>query len=786
MVERRWTEADVVVLERIESRVLWLGTYMVHYANHIRPNPDQLKVGGHQASSASVATLLTALYAWFLREGDRVAVKPHASPAFHAIQYLRGRLPEEALRQFRATGGLQAYPSRTKDPDGVDFSTGSVGLGAVAALFGGLTARYVEDHRGIADSRRFVALVGDAELDEGNVWEAIGEAHIQHLGNALWIVDLNRQSLDRVVPDGKAERLRQAFRANGWHVIDLKYGRRLRAAFSRPGGMRLNQRIDEMPNGEYQALLGLPPPAVRKRLLDHDEGGVDRALAAVLEDLDDAEVHDLVRNLGGHDMAAVLEALDEAQRINDRPVVIVAYTIKGWRLPFEGDPLNHSMLLTAAQIEALRVELSIPDGQEFSRFAPGTAEWRMLTRGDGEASLSPTVEVPPLPPALEETYPGTTSTQEAFSRVLSRLARHPIANHVVTASPDVAVSTHLGGWINRRGVYSHVPLPDYFAAGDIPRAVRWRESPAGQHIELGISENNLFLLLTALGLARGLVGYPLIPIGTIYDPFVCRGLDALIYALYSGARFILVATPSGISLAPEGGAHQSSITAAIGIETPGIDYFEPTFAVELEWILLDAIARLARPGPAAGIYLRLSTVPVDQRLFPAHRPDLRQQVLQGGYRIIDRRQEPEYEPEENVVHLFAMGVMVPEVMEASEALRARGILANVFSLTAPGRIYADFARARRGFRQGRPTEESCLERLLEPRERRAPIVTVADASSHALSFIGSAFGGRSIALGVDTFGESGSLRDLYGKAGIDRDTIAGAAETALVDLDSYP
>ncbi len=784
MADIQWSPDDVRVLQRIERRVLWLSTYMIHYANHVRPNADGLKVGGHQASSASVASIMTALYGMFLRPGDRIAVKPHASPVFHALQSLRGRLPEEALRRFRALGGLQAYPSRTKDPDGVDYSTGSVGLGAVAATFGGLVRQYLIDHFEAPRGARYIALVGDAELDEGNVWEAVAEEYTRRLDNVIWIVDLNRQSLDRVVPDGKAERIRQMFRANSWHVIDLKYGSRLKEGFARPHGERLRRRIDDMPNAEYQSLLRLTGAEIRKRLVALPDGRTDALLEGMLGHYGDDEGHDLLANLGGHDMTALLEAFEEAAVHQDSPVVIVAYTVKGRGLPFEGDPLNHSMLLTAAQIDALRAASGVAAGDEFAGFPEGSPEWRLLHRDADVPAWSSGREVPAAPVALAESYAGHLATQEGFSRVLSAVSRLPIADYLVTASPDVATSTHLGGWINRRGVYSQQAMIDYFAAEKVPRPIQWRESPKGQHIELGISENNLFLLLAALGLAGDQEGQRLLPIGTLYDPFVCRGLDAFIYAVYSGARFILVATPSGVSLAPEGGAHQSSITASIGIETPGLDYFEPTFAKEVEWILLDALDALRAPGPGLGVYLRLSTVPIDQRLFPGDRPGLRDEVLAGGYRIVDRRGEGEYEPEENVVNIFSMGAIVPEAIAASEALRARGVMANVFAVTAPGRLYRSLAAARRAHQTGAAPAESSLERLLEPRERRAPVITVADAHSHALAFIGSALGGRTIALGVDRFGESGSRVDLYRKMGIGPDAIGQAAEAALLELDS--
>src|SRR6185295_6797806 len=212
----------------IERRVLWLSTFMIHHANVARP-ADGTKVGGHQASSASSVSLLTALYFHALRSDDVVALKAHAAPAFYAIQYLRGRLDAEALRTLRSFGGLQAYPSRRKNPGLVDLSTGSMGLGAVAATFGALGGRYLAaradgDTRRPRGPRRFIAMVGDAELDEGNVWEALGEDLLAGLDNVLWIVDVNRQSLDRVVSDAKARQLPAVFEAFGWRVIELRHG----------------------------------------------------------------------------------------------------------------------------------------------------------------------------------------------------------------------------------------------------------------------------------------------------------------------------------------------------------------------------------------------------------------------------------------------------------------------------------------------------------------------------------------------------------------------------------
>ena len=355
---------ELAVLEAIQRRVLWLTTNIVDHANHVRPNPDGTKVGGHQASSASVVTLLTALYFHYLRAGDRVSIKPHASPVFHAIQYLLGRLPQHYLQELRAFGGLQAYPSRTKDPDRVDFSTGSVGLGAVAPVFAALAQGFANDHFGPPSDRRFVAVIGDAELDEGNVWEALLDEALSEVRNVLWVVDLNRQSLDRVIPGVQADRLRRLFADNGWRVLEVKYGRQLQALFALPQGECLRQRIDDMSNEEYQALIRLPGGELRPRLVD-----ASASLAGVLAGVSDEHLPAVLANLAGHDLQELVSVLDEAGS-SAQPTVLFAYTIKGWGLPIAGHPLNHSMLLNHQQMTALQASLNVPAGDEWAGFAP--------------------------------------------------------------------------------------------------------------------------------------------------------------------------------------------------------------------------------------------------------------------------------------------------------------------------------------------------------------------------------------------------------------------------------
>ncbi|MFQ5520614.1 MAG: 1-deoxy-D-xylulose-5-phosphate synthase N-terminal domain-containing protein [Candidatus Methylomirabilia bacterium] len=772
-----WTEAELTVLESIQRRVLWLSTYLVHHANFIRPNPDGTKIGGHQASSSSVVSLMTALYFKALRSADCVAIKAHASPVLYAIQFLRGGLSAEALRQFRSLGGLQAYPSRRKNPEIVDLSTGSMGLGAVAATFGALATRYLTDHFDTRRPERFIAMVGDAELDEGNVWEALAEEVVSRLGNVLWVVDINRQSLDRITPDTRVRQIRELFAVNGWRVIELSHGSRLTAFFQRAGGERLRQRLDGMPNAEYQSLLRLPAASARKVLTTSPDGSLDPELDRLLGEVSDEGLKALVSDAGGHDLKLILEAFQEAEAQVGQPTVILARTIKGWGLPFAGDPLNHTMLLTPAQIEELRGALGIGPAEEWAGFSPGSPEGEHIARLEPLLKLSrPPARLPvEIPEQVESSYPELISTQEAFGRVLSALARTSLAERLVTVSPDVAVTTHLGGWINRRGVYFPEAKPNFF--DQLPQAVAWREGPAGHHIELGISEHNFFLLLTAFGLTAELAGELLLPVGTLYDPFIGRGLDALYHALYSGARFILIATPSGISLSPEGGAHQSVITPSIGIELPGIVYFDPPFAREVEWIFLAGLSALTRPS-GESLYLRLSTKPVLQSLAPPASAEYRAQVLRGAYRLVDRSGEVSYEPGANVVHVFAVGAMVPEALEASRALAEQDILANVFAVTSPDLLYRGVSMSRRAERgSGRVTPH--LERLLSPEEALAPVVTVLDGHSHTLSFIGAALGVPQVGLGVESFGESGARDDLYRRFGIDAAAIAQAAQSLL-------
>ncbi|MBV9793720.1 MAG: pyruvate dehydrogenase [Actinobacteria bacterium] len=766
---------DEDVLRTIAQRALWLSAAIVDAANAGRANHSGVKVGGHQASSASMADIMTALWFAELTPLDRVSVKPHASPVLHAISYLLGGLDESYLPTLRARGGLQSYPSRLKDPDTVDFSTGSVGIGATAALWAAVAHRYVASQfPGSPPAGRFISLLGDAELDEGAIWEAVADPAVARLGELLWVVDLNRQSLDRVVPDIQIERLQGMFTAAGWQVSTIKWGRRISALFERPGGAELRARLETMPNEEYQRMLRVRPAEVAGRILGGAGSGELRALLASVEP---AELAAAIRDLGGHDLGLLVDTFRGVDP--HRPAVVFAYTIKGRGLPTEGHPNNHSALLTATQLQALATASGMDPARPWQRFDPGSAAGQLCARRARELQRAPVTasaaESRPVsvPASLGHPHRKPVSTQAALGRLLADLAHDAPATaaRVVTCSPDVASSTNLGGWINKTGVWSVQDRHDWFA-DDSERVLRWREVSSGQHIELGIAEVNLVSLLGELGATWSRWGERLIPIATLYDPFVARALEPWSYGIYSGGQSILVGTPSGVTLAPEGGAHQSITTPSIGLEQPGCVAWEPAFAQDLEWCLLHAMSQVGVTGGTSS-YFRLSTRPVDPALAqvpadPARAERRRQQAVAGGYRL-----PAAYSAAREDVTLVGVGAIMPEVVAAAATLAAAGLNAGVVCLTSPDLVFRSFQqRGRRDAGIG-----GGIVGELFPAGRAAPLVTVLDGHPHTLAFLAGVRGDPIRCLGVTEFGQSSGLDDAYRLHHIDTGSIVDAAMT---------
>jgi pyruvate dehydrogenase E1 component len=763
---------ELATLKTLEERVLWLASWTIHNANHLRESRDGLKVGGHQASCASITSLMTALYFRALRPQDRVAVKPHASPVFHAIQHLFGRQTTSQLQQFRALGGAQSYPSRTKDKDDVDFSTGSVGLGVAVTAFASLVQDFLAAKPHLQPALpqgRMIALLGDAELDEGNIYEALIEAYKYDLRNTWWIVDYNRQSLDATTSERMWDRFDDIFETAGWTVLTLKYGKAQRDFFARPGGAPLEQWIASCPNDLYAALTYQGGAAWRERLM----ADLPRETAALIAALDDRQLSDLMTQLGGHCLETILEAYARAAE-DDRPKLFIAYTVKGWRLPFQGHKDNHAGLMTPAQIEAVRQELGVPQGSEWEPLAGLGANARaaceaLVAAAPFAAPVQRRFQAAPvaIPSRFAVPAGAQQSTQAAFGKILAEIAKEKsdFADRIVTTSPDVTVSTNLGGFVNRRGLFKREATTDVFKDRKIASPQTWAASGAGQHVELGIAENNLFLNLAAFGLAGDHFGQRLFPVGTLYDPFIARGLDALNYAIYQDARFILVSTPSGITLGPEGGAHQSVNTPLIGMGQPGLTHYEPAFADELALLLRHAFQQCQEPD-GASTYFRLSTRQLDQPV----RADGAWEAgaLAGGYWLVPPA------PGAGLAVVYS-GAVAPEALAAFEALREDEPGAGLLAVTSPDLLHRGWSAATRARWTGGARSASHVEQLLSPLAPGAGLVSVLDGSPSALSWLGSVRGMRQRALGVETFGQTGDLPDLYRTYRLDADAIVEAA-----------
>ncbi len=771
--ERLETLAD------IQKKVLWLSSWMIHNANHLRPSRDGLKVGGHQSSCASAVTLLTALYMDVLNPADRIAVKPHASPVYHSLMYLLGRQSRDSLERFRGLGGAQSYPSRTKDTDDVDFSTGSVGLGVGITLFASLVQDYARLHNLMGDGvapGRLVALMGDAELDEGNIFEALLEGWKHDVRNLWWVIDYNRQSLDGVVNDRLFQKIQSFFDTVGWNVVTLKFGKRLEAARSGPAGEALLQWIDDCPNDLYAALTFKGGAAFRDHLKTELQGTA--GLKELLDTHDDPSLHGLLTNLAGHDMESVLEAFHAAAG-DDRPQCFVAYTIKGHGLPLAGHKDNHAGLMNVEQMEAFRDAMRIPEGAEWDPYAgldtdPDTLR-AFLDAVPFADDATRRHDAPPI--AVPENFPipagEKLSTQQAFGQILNDIAKDSgdLADRIVTTSPDVTVSTNLGGWVNQRGLFSRRERPDVFREEKVASAQKWVRSRDGQHIELGIAENNLFLLLAALGLSHSLYGARVLPVGTLYDPFINRGLDSLFYACYQDARFMAVATPSGVTLAAEGGAHQSINTPLVGMGIDKLAYFEPAFVDELSVIMAWSFRHM-QAADGGSVYLRLSTRPMNQPKRSLGEQE-RANICNGAYWL----RPPA--PGADVVIAYA-GAVAPEALAAHEQLAEDVPGAGLLAVTAPDRLHADWMAAGRRRATGERDARAHVETLLAPLAPGAAMVTVLDGHPATLSWLGGVADCRVSALGVERFGQSSDIPDAYRLHGIDAEAILGAAASACL------
>jgi pyruvate dehydrogenase E1 component len=564
------------------------------------------------------------------------------------------------------------------------------------------------------------------------------------------------------------ERFDEIFRSCGWRIVELRYGKRLQAALDQH--KVLKDWFEQLSNAELSALHYQGGAAWRARI----EVEVGKKAAPVLKQHDDAALASLFTDLGGHCMESLVEALDGAR--DDVPTLFIAWTIKGFGLPFAGHKDNHAGLMNPTQMAALREAMGVREGKEWEQLEgvgdnARTGVEALLDRSsiarEKRGRSFGTVAIPSIPaPAGDE-----QSTQAAFGRILLDLSKAggDLADRIVTTSPDVTVSTNLGGWVNQRGLFRRSETPDVFAQAKIASAQKWGASKNGRHIELGIAESNLFLMLAAAGLSGDLFGTRLFPIGTLYDPFIARGLDALNYACYQDARFLLVATPSGITLGPEGGAHQSINPPLIALGQPGLRHYEPAYADELAAMMEEAF-RLIDLSDGESTYLRLSTRSIRQ----AERVDesWREGALAGGYWLRDPTPNAE-------AAIVVMGALMPEALAAWEELKHDVPGLGLLSITSPDLLHRGWTAAQAACWRGE-RKPSHVEQLLSRLSPSAGLVTIADAAPASLSWLGGVLGQRVAPLGVEKFGQTGSLADLYAAYRLDGDAITeGVAELLL-------
>jgi pyruvate dehydrogenase E1 component len=439
--------------------------------------------------------------------------------------------------------------------------------------------------------------------------------------------------------------------------------------------------------------------------------------------------------------------------------------------------------MTAEQMEAFRAEMGVRPGHEWDAFegldlpAPVLRDFiasrpfaQTLTPA-GRAFAAAAVPVPAALP-LPKLAGRKLSTQSGFGEILGEIGRaegpwQDVARRVVTSSPDVTVSTSLGPWVNRRGLFDRHVRNDVFRDTKVASTQRWGMSPSGQHIELGIAEQNLFLLLGAAGLSHALTGARLLPIGTVYDPFVNRGLDALIYACYQDARFLLVSTPSGITLSPEGGQHQSVNTPLIGMAQDRLAAYEPAYVDELAVLMRHAFETMQAPS-GSSVWLRLSTRAIAQKVRKLDEAA----VIAGAHWVV--------EPGAGApIALAYQGPIAPEAEAAFELLREDVPEAGLLAITSPDRLHAGWLAAQRARRAGQAAQ-SHVEAVLAPLKPGGALVTILDGHPSALAWMGGVAGQRVVPLGVDRFGQSGDLPDIYREYGLDADAILDACAQALL------
>ncbi len=777
------------------------------------------------------------------------------------------KLAMHGLRQFATSEHpdvFQSYHARS-DFDSFHFlPSGSVGIPPVNSAYMALACRYAADHGWeVPEQPHFWSLIGDSEFREGSLLEVMPECAERQLGNVCWIVDYNRQNLDgtrtstaKTEYGADCERIEKTALANGWRVVQLRHGAFREELFKREGGSALRELFEQaFSDYEYQMLLLKKDAAtIRERAKARSAQA-----SALLSKLSDSEVVQAFADLAGHDLAKLVQALDYARQPSDQPCLIIAHTVKGWNLECAADPSNHSALPDKKEEEAILARAGLSFDDPFALFDAKTAEAKFLAQrrdvfragieehdllraknrrrvheaiaADGGVPPSLDIDLSLFPSAhtqwmwgqlaaklvrigtADEGGPHTGSTELSANESRWKTA----ADFVLTLSPDVGTSTNISGAMDSR-IYG----PDGLKPLDselhmklrhpqlVTHSERWT-----RHIRFEIAEANCMSAAGSFGKLGHYLGLPFFPIMTVYDFFIKRALDQLYYNLYWGAEFIILGTPSGTTLSSEGAQHSWKSD----IQMPNLVTWEPLFAIEMDWILSDAIRRQMEDDNAGrrGVLVRAVTRALAQRTLLEH---VRQQAssagledaqllekvradcLAGAYYLIDWRGQEGYEPGDNVVHLFTMGSVATEAIEASKKLQERGIFANVIVVSSP-ELLLGILGENSGYKhlcetlgvngdlhavEGAGSSEAGLVSIAG---RRVPIVASCDGEAGLLDNIGSIIGVKQKTLAVRKFSKCGRPDEVYAYHHLDADSIVEAAgevlsRTALENLSVSP